>query len=151
MTVQVEHAAVLPAPIEDVWSFISDPEKRAGAISVVERYELDAPETGAATWYISLPVPVIGGTLAVETEVRNEDPPTGVTFVGRSSAMRVQGEHELESVDGGTRLTNRFVVDGRIPGVERFFEQRLEVELRNLLEAIVMDLGLSADDVEVLE
>jgi carbon monoxide dehydrogenase subunit G len=65
-----------------------------------------------------------------------------VEFVGKSKVMHVVGEHELEEIDGGTRLTNRFVVDGKVPGVERFFKRNMEAEFDNLEDAIRADLGL---------
>ena len=62
-------------------------------------------------------------------------------FVGRSKAMNVQGEHTLEETDDGTRLMNRFVVDGRLPGVETYFKRKLDGELENLETAIREELG----------
>jgi carbon monoxide dehydrogenase subunit G len=58
--------------------------------------------------------------------------------------MHVVGEHELEPTDEGTQLTNRFTVEGRLPGVERFFKRNLETEFDNLEDAIFDDLGLRA-------
>jgi carbon monoxide dehydrogenase subunit G len=54
--------------------------------------------------------------------------------------MRVLGEHELAPHDGGTRLTNRFTVDGKLPGVEKFFKRNLDEELDNLERAIRRDV-----------
>jgi hypothetical protein len=68
--------------------------------------------------------------------------------------MRVIGEHELQGLDAEgkevddpgsaerTRLVNRFLVDGNLPGVERFFKRNLDDELRNLQHAIGRDLGV---------
>lgn len=151
MTVQVEHAVVLPATPAEVWSFIADPGKRAGAISVVEGYELHDDDGSRATWHVALPIPVVSGTIDVETEERERREPEFVKFVGRSTGMQVVGEHELTPVEGGTRLENRFVVDGRIPGVESFFKRNLEAELRNLMAALGAELGIDEDDVEVVE
>lgn len=136
MTVRVERVFDLPVPPEEVWAFIVDPEKRARPISVVEDFEVTGERT--ARWHVSLPIPLIDRTIAVETEDVTRDEPSYVKFVGRSRALSVQGEHFLEPVDGGTRLTNRFVVDGKLPGVERYFRSRLDDELENL-EAAVRD------------
>lgn len=136
MTVRVERRFVLPATCEEVWEFIADPAQRARAISVVSDYEL-ADETGRkAIWYIDVPIPVIRRAARVETEDTERDPPNRVEFVGRSKVMRVTGTHELEETDDGCRLTNEFVVDGKLPGVERFFEKNLDSELENLESAI---------------
>jgi carbon monoxide dehydrogenase subunit G len=135
MTVRVRRVFEFDAPPEDVWDFISDPSKRADSISVVERYEVDE-ETGDATWHVRLPIPFVNSTARVETSDIARDPPRHVKFVGKSSVLRVTGEHTVEAVDGGARLVNEFVVDGRVPGVERFFERNLDAELENLERAL---------------
>lgn len=139
MTVRVSREFVFDAPPEDVWAFISDPAKRAGAISVVEEYEVHDERT--ATWHVRLPIPVVRSTISVDTEEVERDPPRYVKFVGRSRAFRVTGEHTVDEADGGTRLVNEFVVDGRLPGVESFFEQKFDDELDNLEAALRADLG----------
>lgn len=143
MTVRVERSMTVSAPPERVWEFIADPEKRAEPISVVEDWDVE--DERHATWYLTLPVPVIDRTLRVDTEDVERREPEYVRFVGTSKVMRVQGEHELEETeDGGTHLTNRFVVEGRLPGVERFFKRNLDDELRNLEDALREDLEVEA-------
>ncbi|MFB6072767.1 MAG: CoxG family protein [Halobacterium sp.] len=129
MTVRVERTFELPVPADDVWEFISDPEKRAGAISVVDSYDTDGETT---TWHVRLPIPVVRSTIAVDTREVERDPPRYVKFVGKSRIFNVTGEHEIEPTDDGCRLTNRFVVDGKVPGVETFFERNLDDELDEL-------------------
>jgi carbon monoxide dehydrogenase subunit G len=139
MAVRAERVVTIPAPREDVWAFIDDPEKRARPISVVTDFEID---DGHAVWHLKLPIPIVDRTIRVETEERQRDPPAYVEFVGRSKVMHVVGEHELEEVENGTRLTSRFVVEGQLPGVERFFKRNMEREFDNLEGAIYEDLGL---------
>ncbi|MFC7045448.1 CoxG family protein [Halobacteriaceae archaeon GCM10025711] len=129
MAARVERTFELDAPPETVWEFIADPANRAAAISVVEDYEIDGT---SAVWHIRIPVPLIRRTVRVETRDVERDPPRFVRFVGRSKAMRVSGEHEVAAMDGGSRLRNLFVVEGRIPGVETFFRRNLDDELGNL-------------------
>lgn len=138
MTVRVERSFELSVPVERVWEFIADPEQRARAISVVTGYDTDGD---TMTWHVRLPIPFVDTTVPVETEEVAREPPTFVKFVGRSTAMRVVGEHELEPTENGCRLTNRFVVDGRIPGVERYFKRQLDVELDNLETALRNEIG----------
>jgi carbon monoxide dehydrogenase subunit G len=144
MTVRVERAFELPVPTEDVWSFIADPERRARPISVVKEFEVTGDRT--ATWHVSLPIPYVDATVAVETEDVHVEEPTFVEFVGKSRAMRVVGEHELTSTDTGSRLTNRFTVEGQLPGVEKYFANNLDDELSNLENAIRESFGLDAID-----
>ncbi|WP_415381829.1 SRPBCC family protein [Halosimplex sp. TS25] len=138
MTVRVERSFELPADRERVWEFIADPGKRASAISVVDDYTVH--DDGSATWHIRLPIPVVDRTIAIETEDEERRAPEYVRFVGRSKVMNVVGEHELTETETGTELTNRFVVDGSLPGVERFFKRNLDDELDNLEAALVEDL-----------
>ncbi|GAA0450657.1 SRPBCC family protein [Halococcus dombrowskii] len=137
MTVRVERTFELAVPPEQVWAFIADPGKRAEAISVVDSFEIH--DETHATWHIALPIPFVDRTIAVETEDTERDPPTHVEFVGRSRVLRVVGEHDLETVDDGTRLRNRFTVEGKMPGVEGFFKRNLDDELDNLEAAIRAD------------
>ncbi|RCU48144.1 polyketide cyclase [Haloplanus salinus] len=141
MTVRVRRAFEFEAPAERVWEFISDPGKRAGAISVVRDYDVDGTD---ATWKIDLQLPLVDRTATVETEDIEREEPRYVKFVGRSSVMRVTGEHRIEDTETGCRLHNEFVVDGRLPGVERFFKKRLDAELDNLETALRRDLELPA-------
>lgn len=140
MTVRVERVVDVPAPREAVWAFISDPEKRARPISVVSDFEL--LDDGKAVWHLELPIPVIDRTIRVETEDKERREPSYVEFVGKSKVMRVVGEHELEETEDGTRLTNRFIVDGKLPGVERFFKRNMDAEFDNLEDALYDELGV---------
>jgi len=135
MTVRVERTMTVAAPPERVWEFIADPDERARPISVVKDWEIH--DDDRATWHVSLPIPVLDRTIAIETEDVERREPEYVRFIGRSKVLRVQGEQELEATDdGATRVTNRFVVDGKLPGVERFFKRNLDDELQNLESAL---------------
>jgi carbon monoxide dehydrogenase subunit G len=140
MTVRVERVVAVPASPERVWAFISEPENRARSISVVTDYELVDEAGREAIWHVKLPIPVVDRTVSVRTEDVERRPPDYVKFVGRSKVFRVTGEHEVEPTADGTRLTNRFVVEGRLPGVERFFKRNLDDELKNLEDTLRADL-----------
>jgi len=143
MTVRVERTMTVSAPPERVWEFISDPAQRARPISVVEDWEITGDDT--ATWHLSLPIPLVNRTITIETEDVERREPEYVRFLGRSKVMRVQGEQELSATDeGGTEVTNRFVVDGKLPGVERFFKRNLDDELQHLETALREYLELEA-------
>ncbi len=142
MTVRVERTFELDASPEEVWEFIADPGKRAQPISVVESFEVH--DETHATWHVSLPIPFVNRTISVETEDTDRDPPSHVEFVGRSRVLRVVGEHDIEATDGGTRLHNRFTVEGKMPGVEQFFKRNLDDELDNLERAINEDAEIEA-------
>lgn len=133
MTVRVERVSDIAASPENVWEFIADPAQRARAISVVADYTI---HDEGATWKIKLPIPLVRQTLDVETHDTERKPPQLVKFVGRSRFMHVLGEHEIEPIDGGSQVTSRFVVDGRLPGIEGYFKKNLDHELDNLEAAL---------------
>lgn len=134
MTVRVERTFDLGVLPETVWEFISDPEKRASVISVVADYEQTGEHT--SIWHIKLPIPFFDRTVPVKTEDVEREPPRYVKFVGRSSALRVTGEHEIQETEEGCKLVNRFTVDGKVPGIERYFKKNLDSELDNLEAAL---------------
>ncbi|MFB6132619.1 MAG: SRPBCC family protein [Halanaeroarchaeum sp.] len=133
MTVRVERSFVVDASPGAVWEFIADPAGRARAISVVDRFERRGETT---VWFIELPIPLLRTTIRVRTKDVTREEPTYVAFEGESTAFTVRGEHEISSVENGTRVSNTFVVDGRAPGVERFFERNFDEEIRNLERAL---------------
>jgi carbon monoxide dehydrogenase subunit G len=143
MVADVERTFEVEAPIEKVWELIADPTKRAEAISVVESYSDEGEEF---VWNLELPIPVVNGTVEVRTQDVRRNPPEYVKFVGRSKVMEVTGEHILESTDTGCRVTNRFVVNGKVPGVEKFFQRRIDAEIDNLFSMLTGELeGESTD------
>ncbi|ATW89909.1 carbon monoxide dehydrogenase subunit G [Halohasta litchfieldiae] len=139
MTVRVSRSFEFDVPGERVWEFIADPEKRAGAISVVDSYELRGENR--AIWQVKLPIPLINSTITVKTEDVLREPPHRVKFSGRSKGMNVTGEHTITDTDTGCRLTNEFVVDGKLPGVEKFFKRNLDTEIDNLEDALRADIA----------
>ncbi|WP_435358089.1 SRPBCC family protein [Haloarchaeobius sp. DFWS5] len=144
MTVRVERTFEFPVRPERVWEFIADPELRARSISVVSRFELDDETGKRATWYVELPIPLLNKTVPVQTRDVERREPEFVKFTGRSRVMKVTGEHEIVPTEEGCRLTNLFVVDGKLPGVERYFKRHLDEELDNLEAAMREYLDLPA-------
>lgn len=138
MTVRVERTFELSVPAADVWTFIADPTKRASAISVVSGYEERGDDV--TVWFVELPV--LDRTIEVETRDVERRDGEYVKFVGKSSILNVTGEHEITPTDDGCELANTFVVEGKFPGVERFFKKRLDGELDNL-EAELEERGHS--------
>ena len=133
MTVEVERSFDVETSQGEVWDLLASNENRAGAIDVVARFEDDGDET---IWYVTLPGPLSSRTMAVRTWDIERDPPRYVKFVGRSKAMDVTGEHELTEQETGCRVRNRFVVDGKIPGVERFFRRNIDDEIDNIMSLV---------------
>ncbi|WP_049907030.1 SRPBCC family protein [Halovivax asiaticus] len=135
MTVRVERTDEFDVEPAQLWAFIADPANRARAISVVESFSIDSADGRRCTWEVTLPIPFFDRTATVETYDRVREPPTNVEFVGQSSALDVTGRHEIADRDGGSQLRSEFVVEGRLPGVERYFTRKLDDELENLRRA----------------
>lgn len=142
MVTDVERTFHVDAPVEDVWELIADPEVRAKAISVVDSYDVNGDEL---VWHLELPIPALRRTIAVRTRDVERDEPRFVQFVGRSKVMDVRGEHELTATNGGCSVRNQFVVEGKFPGVERFFKSNIDGEIDNLLVYVSESLGLDVD------
>lgn len=136
MSVQVERTIEIAASPQAVWEFISDPSNRARAVSVVDDYEIDDNAGTTATWEVALPIPFVNKTVSVHTQDTDRDPPQYVRFIGRSKAMRVEGEHTIEQIASGSRLINELTVDGRLPGIEQYFLRNLDSELSNIETAL---------------
>lgn len=130
MVVEVERTVTVDAPREEVWEVLSDPERRARVVSVVEDFRVEGEEY---VWAVR--VPLVRKTVSVRTRDVERDPPRFVRFAGDSKVFDVEGEHELTEVEAGTEIRSRFVVDGKFPGVERFFEKNVDDEIDNLVDA----------------
>ncbi|MFB6133367.1 MAG: SRPBCC family protein [Halanaeroarchaeum sp.] len=133
MTVRVERSFDVDASPAAIWEFIADPAHRARAISVVDSFERRGETT---IWHIALPIPLLGATIPVRTKDVKRDEPTYVKFRGTSSAFTVTGEHTITETDDGATVRNVFYVDGKAPGVERFFERNFADEITNLKRAL---------------
>jgi carbon monoxide dehydrogenase subunit G len=133
MTVEVERSFDVDASRTQVWELLASDQNRAEAIEMVERFEQEDDET---IWHVRLPGPLSSRTMAVRTWDIERDPPRHVRFVGRSKAMDVTGEHELTETETGCRVRNRFLVDGKIPGVERFFKRNIDGEIENIMALV---------------
>ena len=133
MTVEVEQLFDVKTSQDEVWDLLASDENRARAIDVVDRFEQDSDET---IWHVKLPGPLSSRTMAVRTWDIQRTPPEYVKFVGRSRAMDVTGEHELTARETDCRVRNRFVVDGKLPGVERFFRRNIDDEIENIMRLV---------------
>ena len=138
MTVEVERSYQIEAPIEEVWELLADSAVRASALGVVDHFDQQGEVT---VWYLKLPLPLLRRTVSVRTWDVDRDPPRYVRFVGESKIMDVVGEHAL-SMDGDiTTITNRFRVDGKLPGVEGFFERNIDREIERLRRHVIDQLS----------
>lgn len=133
MTVEVERSFDVETSITEVWDLLSDETKRARVISVVDTFDV---RPNGVVWHLKIPIPLTDRTVAVKTQDVEYDEPRFVKFVGQSKVMQVTGEHELIEIEGGTRVRSKFVVDGKVPGVEKFFKRNFDGEIDNIRRAV---------------
>lgn len=139
MPTTVERVVTVPATREAVWALVADPETRARTIGVVDSYDIH--DDNRSVWHVDNPLLPGGATLAIEISEQRRDRPEVVEYEGTSKAFDLTGRHELVTVDGGCQVTSEFDVDQHIPGVEEYFQEQLDAELRRLEQAIFEATG----------
>lgn len=126
---------------QSVWEFISNPERRADALGVVDDYEVLGTEPNRELWQLKIPIPLITGTVSVRTREVEREEGSHVKFRGRSKIMEIYGEHHLTEIDEGCRIDNKFRVNGKVPGIETFFKSNIGDEIDNLETELLNYLG----------
>jgi carbon monoxide dehydrogenase subunit G len=138
----VERSIHVEAPVEDVFSFMDDPENQAavtpslGAVEAVERLENGGKRVRYT--YSMVAVPLDGTVEAVEY-----DPPNRIVWE-LSGAIEGEIRQTYEPEDGGTRVT--YAADYRLPVpvvdrvaaplVRRYNEREVRRTLENLKGAV---------------
>jgi carbon monoxide dehydrogenase subunit G len=138
----VERSIHVEAPVEDVFSFMDDPENQAavtpslGAVEAVERLENGGKRVRYT--YSMVAVPLDGTVEAVEY-----DPPNRIVWE-LSGAIEGEIRQTYEPEDGGTRVT--YAADYRLPVpvvdrvaaplIRRYNEREVRRTLENLKGAV---------------
>lgn len=138
----VERSIHVAAPVEDVFSFMDDPENQAavtpslGAVQAIEA--LDNGGKRVRYTYSMVAVPLDGTVEAVEY-----DPPNGIVWK-LTGAIEGEIRQKYEPEDGGTRVT--YAADYRIPVpvfdrvaaplLRRYNEREVRRTLENLKAAM---------------
>lgn len=117
------------APVDQVWSFLSDMGKVGSCVPGVESVEL--LDDRHATWNLKLKIGPLSQRFRVDTENVEMVPPQRAMFRGRSDNMEMTGTIVLEPVGEATRVT--YTMDVRTKGalariLDNFMKSRLNAQ-----------------------
>jgi hypothetical protein len=106
-----EHSVVIQRPIEDVFTFLHEPANAPKwRPSLAESRQNPEGTLGVGTTVTDV-VHFLGRTLELSYGITKYDPPHGSAIESTSGAIRLSGSYELETVNGGTRVTMRGETD----------------------------------------
>ena len=104
---KIENSLVINAPIEKVWAYLDDISNASKySESVIEAKKLTDGPTAIGTKYLYV-AKFMGQKMETKGEITAHDPPHKSAWKGVDSPFPMQGATELESVAGGTRVTQR--------------------------------------------
>ncbi len=133
---KVEGSVVIGRSIEEVFAFVTDlGNALKWQTGIVEaRQTSDGPvQVGAAYKYVA---EVLGRRMDTSGEVVAFDPPHRYAWKATSGPFPMSGETHCETVDGGTRVTDRIEAE---PG--GFFKLAEGLLARQMQGQVVGDLG----------
>lgn len=131
---QARHSVVIQRPIEVVFAFVADgercPEWRPGVLDIRR-----ASGDGVGARYTQGVKGPMGRRVVADYEVTVFEPPRRLEFQTLTGPARPHGRDDLESIDGGTRLT--FSLDATLSGLQRLLmgsmvQRTMDAEARAL-------------------
>jgi carbon monoxide dehydrogenase subunit G len=120
------------APVERVWSFLSDLRQVGRCVPGVENIRV-LDETHAQ-WDLVVRVGPLSQTITVTTETLEQVPLQRGTFRGRAENLDMTGTIELAPAEGGTRVAYRMNVNAKGP-LARVMDNFIRTRLRAQTEA----------------
>ncbi len=137
---------VVPAPPEEVWRTLLDPEKLAAVIPGCHALDLVSDNSYRAE--VSLGVGPVRGRFRAEVRLSDLDPPRKATLAGELDgplgASRGGGVVRLTPVDGGTRVDYDYHVEisGKVAAVGgRMLEGAARIVIGQFFERLVGQVG----------
>jgi 2-furoyl-CoA dehydrogenase large subunit len=138
---------IVPAPIEEVWETLLDPEKLAGVIPGCHALDLVAENSYRAE--VSLGVGPVRGKFTAAVRLSDLDPPRSARLsgelVGPMGSSRGGGVVALESIDGGaTKVNYSYEVElsGKVAAVGgRMLEGATRIVIGQFFERLVAQVG----------
>ena len=131
---QASYSVTINRPIEAVFAYVADgekcPEWRPGVVDIKH-----VSGDGVGSKYAQGVRGPMGRRVAADYEIVVFNPNTRLEFQTTTGPARPHGRYDLESIDGGTRLT--FSLEAELTGLQRLFmngavQKTMDSEVRNL-------------------
>jgi carbon monoxide dehydrogenase subunit G len=120
------------APVERVWSFLSDLRQVGQCVPGVENIRvLDETQ---AQWDLVVKAGPLSQTITVTTETLEQVPLQRGTFRGQAENLDMTGTIELAPAEGGTRVAYRMTVNAKGP-LARVMDNFIRTRLKSQTEA----------------
>jgi len=120
------------APVERVWSFLSDLRQVGQCVPGVENIRV-LDETHAQ-WDLVVKVGPLSQTITVTTETLEQVPLQRGAFRGQAENLDMMGTIELAPAEGGTRVGYRMKVNAKGP-LARVIDNFIRTRLKSQTEA----------------
>ena len=137
--------ALVPAPPDEIWRLLLDPEALAKVIPGC--HALDRVGENEYTADISIGVGAVRGRFSAEIRLSDLEPPKGVTLsgglTGPLGASRGEGRVLLSAEDGATRIayTYRVEISGKVAAIGgRMLEGAARVLIRQFFQRLAAQL-----------
>jgi uncharacterized protein YndB with AHSA1/START domain len=126
--IEFEGSTIVDRPIEDVFSFVSNPVNIPSyQDKVVSTRVVSQDPLGKGTQFVET-VQMGPGKMDVTCEITAYEAPRRVVFMARSHAVHCDAEYAFEPAPGGTRV--RIVGVARLQGWRRLLEPLMRREIR---------------------
>jgi carbon monoxide dehydrogenase subunit G len=123
---------LVAAPVERVWSFLSDLHRVGRCVPGVENIRvLDGTHT---QWDLAVKIGPLSQTITMTTETLEQVPLQRGRFRGRSENIDMIGTIELAPAEGGNRVAYRMAVNAKGP-LARIMDNFIRTKLKSQTEA----------------
>ncbi len=115
------------APVDRVWSYLSDMRKVGGCVPGVQNIEI--LDDRRAMWDLKVKIGPLSQTMRVATETLEQVPPSRARFKGVADNADMLGTIELAPEGDGTRVTYTMSVTAKGPLariMDNFMKSRLK-------------------------
>jgi 2-furoyl-CoA dehydrogenase large subunit len=141
-----EGASIVPAPPEQVWQMLIDPDTLAGVVPGCEHLTTTGPNAYRAD--VTMRVGPVRGTFTAEVALSDLDPPHALTLSGIGNGplgtARGEGRVTLEAVPEGTRIAYAYAAEigGKVAAIGgRMLDGAARIVIGQFFEALAAKAG----------
>ena len=133
---------VVAAPVERVWSFLSDLREVGRCVPGVERIRvLDGTH---AEWDLAVKIGPLSQKITMTTETLEQVPLQRGRFRGQAEDLDMTGTIELSPAENGTKVAYRVTVNARGP-LARVMDNFIRTRLKSQTEAFAAKVKQSLE------